>query len=299
MAEVNKGWFSLERSLWDHWLAPKKPYSKFEAWIDLIRGANHAPAKIMLKGQLISLDRGDQARSQVTLANNWGWSRDKVRRFCKLLEDEGKIRQQNNNVTSILTICNYSEKQNNKAADKTASETAEKHLKDSRRYINNNVNNDNNEKKGAESLKFNEDDLKCANYMLEKLLALDPKFKIPNLDKWADEVRLIREADKRDHKEICTIFKFANDSDFWKGNILSPKSLRKNFSKLKIQKNEANKNTEGPRKVFLPKTDFSLLEWVATNKNKYKFPEALQGEDMKTYRGRIQNILNISNEGIN
>lgn len=287
---MSKGWFSVERGLWDHWLKPEKPYSRFEAWLDLIRGANHAPNKFMLKGQLIEVQRGQQARSQVTLAQDWGWSRDKVRRFCKLLEDEGKIIQQNNNLTSIITICNYSEKQGNKTADNTADNTAEKQQTDSKRDTNNNDNNENNEKESSEN-KFSDQDLITAEYMFKRLQGLDPDFKQPNLNKWADEIRLIRERDKRDHRLICEVFKFANESSFWKGNIQSPTSLRKHFSKLKVQREEQEGKKAEAKKISLPRIDFAFLDWVDANRKKYSLPDAKVGESTSAYRNRVQNHL--------
>jgi len=101
------GWVKVDRSIQDHWLWSEKPFSKAQAWIDLILGANHKKAKFMIKHRLVEVDRGQQARSEITLSKEWGWSRDKVRRFLKLLESDGMVIQQKTNVTTLLTICNY------------------------------------------------------------------------------------------------------------------------------------------------------------------------------------------------
>lgn len=106
--------------------------------------ANHQDAKILIKGRLVDLKRGDQARSEVTLSDAWGWSRDKVRRFLKLLEKDQMIRQQKSNLTSVISICNYNTYQSSTTADDTADDTAKKHQKDSRQDTDNNVNNENN-----------------------------------------------------------------------------------------------------------------------------------------------------------
>ena len=118
------GWIKLDRELTNNFLWSEKPFSKAQAWVDLLLMANHAPAKLMIKSRLVSLERGDQARSEVTLSATWGWSRDKVRRFLKLLEREGMIRQQKNNLTSVVTICNYNKFQGSPTADDTADKTA-------------------------------------------------------------------------------------------------------------------------------------------------------------------------------
>lgn len=147
------GWASIHRGIRDHWLWDDKPFTKGQAWIDLIISANHKAAKIVIKSQIVSLNRGDQARSEVTLAKCWGWSRGKVRRFLSALENESMIVQQKTQLTSIISICNYSiyqsgDKSGNTAngtADSTAGDTADGQQTDSRRYTDNNVNNENNE----------------------------------------------------------------------------------------------------------------------------------------------------------
>ena len=84
------GWVKVDRSIQEHWLWSEEPFSKAQAWIDLILYANHKEAKIMIKHRLIEIKRGQQARSEITLSKEWGWSRDKVRRFLKLLESDGR-----------------------------------------------------------------------------------------------------------------------------------------------------------------------------------------------------------------
>lgn len=118
------GWIKLSRAMSDNWLWQEKPFSKGQAWVDLLLFANHKPAKILLKGQMIDMARGQQARSEVTLAESWGWSRGKVRRFLKTLENDSMIVQQTSNATSIITICNYSTFQDGDTPDRTADGTA-------------------------------------------------------------------------------------------------------------------------------------------------------------------------------
>jgi uncharacterized phage protein (TIGR02220 family) len=118
------GWIKLSRSMSDNWLWQEKPFSKGQAWVDLLMFANHRPTKILIKGQMISMSRGDQARSEVTLAESWGWSRGKVRRFLKTLEGDSMIVQQTGNATSIITICNYKAFQDGGTTGDTADGTA-------------------------------------------------------------------------------------------------------------------------------------------------------------------------------
>lgn len=57
------------------------------------------------------------------MGERWKWSRDKVRRFLKRLESASMIIQQKTQVTTILTVCNYSSFQDLNTTDDTAYNT--------------------------------------------------------------------------------------------------------------------------------------------------------------------------------
>lgn len=99
------------------------------------------------------------------------------------------------------------------------------------------------ERKGKESScprKFSDEDMSLANQMFEKILLLNPKHKKPDLEKWADEIRLMRERDSRTHSDIADLFAWANADSFWKTNILSPAKLREKWDALQIKRAAAN-----------------------------------------------------------
>ena len=45
------------------------------------------------------------------------------------------------------------------------------------------------------------------------------------------------ERDKRTPELIESVMRFSQSNDFWKGNILSPDKLRKNFDQLTVKMN--------------------------------------------------------------
>lgn len=134
------GWVKVHRELEEHWIWTEKPFSKGQAWIDLIMHAQFSEErkKISIKGKLYGLKRGQQARSEQTLAKTWGWSRGKIRRFLTRLKDEQMIVQHSDNKTSIITILNYDKYQSTQTAldtaDGTALDTATVQHPDSTRY---------------------------------------------------------------------------------------------------------------------------------------------------------------------
>jgi hypothetical protein len=138
----NEGWVRLHRKLTDNELWFLEPFTKGQAWVDLILNANHSTGKFSIRGNIILVNRGQIAWSELTMAKRWTWSRNKVRRFLKLLETEQQIAQQKNSLTTVITIKNYDQYQRNETTD----DTAERQQKDSRRYTNNNDNNEKNDK---------------------------------------------------------------------------------------------------------------------------------------------------------
>jgi len=235
-----KGWVKIHRELADHWLWDAEPYTKSQAWIDLIIHANHADNEILIKSQVIKLKRGQQARSELTLSKRWKWSRNKVRRFLELLKNETMIEVKTNHLTSIITICNYSNFQDRETTDGTTKGTAngtahdtstEQHT-EHRQECKEQKNDEEGNNKPAN--KFTDEDLTAANFIHGKVKEILPDMKEPNLNKWADTIRLMRERDNRTHKEICQVFLVANNDPFWQQNILSPEKLRKQFDRLKL-----------------------------------------------------------------
>ena len=83
---------------------------------------------------------------------------------------------------------------------------------------------------------FSPDDMRAAEWIFELLKKLNPEFKVKSMDSWANCVRLMRERDGRTHRDICELFRWANQDPFWSLNILSPSSLREKWIQLSIKK---------------------------------------------------------------
>ena len=141
---MDKGWIRLHRQLEDNplWLA--EPFTKGQAWVDLILLANHQKGEIWVRGNCIKLERGQVGRSEETLAQRWKWSRGKVRNFIKTLEKRQQIEQQKSKVLSVLTVINYDQYQANKPSNSTTErhqnddrKTSERHQNDTNKKNNN------------------------------------------------------------------------------------------------------------------------------------------------------------------
>ena len=69
--------------------------------------ANIEPKKVLIKGQLLEVNRGEVIYSYETWANRWKINKSKVLRFLKMLEKDSMIVLKSETVTTRLTICKY------------------------------------------------------------------------------------------------------------------------------------------------------------------------------------------------
>ena len=101
-------------------------------------------------------------------------------------------------------------------------------------------------------------DIELTQFLIDKILENDvrssgvQKMTEENQRSWMDDCRKIREIDKRTPDEIKAIIEWCQKDNFWRANILSMASLRKQFDKLYLQ---AKRNSG--------KSDFSgIQEWL-------------------------------------
>lgn len=73
---------------------------------------------------------------------------------------------------------------------------------------------------------------KLAVYLQDKIKALDPKAREPNMQTWAWEIDKMIRIDNRTAAEVKDIIDFAHKDPFWRSNILSPKKLREKATTL-------------------------------------------------------------------
>lgn len=99
--------FALDRSIFEHWLWAEKPFDVLHAWVYLIGHANYADTKKLYKGKLQVIKRGQLVTSQRKLAEDWGWSRAKVRNFLGLLVEDQMITLNSTTDCTTITVENY------------------------------------------------------------------------------------------------------------------------------------------------------------------------------------------------
>ena len=84
-------------------------------------------------------------------------------------------------------------------------------------------------------VKFEPVDMELSRELLNLIRGTMPTFKEPNMDKWAEHCRLMRERDNRTPEQISFVIKWAQNDNFWAANILSTQKLRTKFDTLVAQ----------------------------------------------------------------
>jgi len=56
---ADKGWISLHRKIQGHWIWQDKPFSKGQAWIDILLMVNHKEQKVLFNNQVITVEEGE------------------------------------------------------------------------------------------------------------------------------------------------------------------------------------------------------------------------------------------------
>lgn len=139
----NTGYIKLHRQIQDCWIWNEEPFSKGQAWIDLLMLANHEDHKTFFNGKLIVVERGQRLTSIKALADKWGWSRHKVSNFLDLIEKDKMIEQKRDNKKTLITIVNYSIYQgtdSDEGQQKDTRGTSKGHQKDTNKNEKNNNN---------------------------------------------------------------------------------------------------------------------------------------------------------------
>jgi uncharacterized phage protein (TIGR02220 family) len=227
-----EGWVKIHRCLVNGDIWNCEPFSRGQAWIDLIILANHKESFFYKRGNKIVVNRGQVGRSEVELADRWKWSRTKVRKFLEDLKKEQQIEIVKSRITQVLTIVNYDayqEKEQQTGQQKDSKKTAKVQQKDIYKNDKNekNVNNDKEEVKEdipffevfehfvkvtGKQLRINKSNLKASDKYKKITSRLDAGFTVEDCKKVIDYKNNEWKADKKmcQYIEISTFFAIAN-----------------------------------------------------------------------------------------
>jgi len=244
-----------------------KPPLYLKVWIYLLSRAQHKDFKGLKRGQLYT------SIPEIREATAWkvGYrtempSKDQIFQVLDWLRSESEGGNESNARATMITttkathgmlvtICNYNVYQTSstyESNDESNDEKVTKPLREQRHpdNINKNVKNDKNDNNNSprntrrKRVYADNDPNKILAKTLFKLIKKNHEIKEPNLDDWANTIRLIIESDKRSGKEVQEMIVWATQHEFWSTVVLSPSSLRKHFDKMKAQKDKRSQSVE-------------------------------------------------------
>lgn len=140
------------------------------------------------------------------------------------------------------------------------------------RYNNdsNNTSCQSSESSDEKSIKYPDNSIpyKLSFLLYKRILANNPKQKMPNIQQWAISIDLMIRIDKRTEQDIREVIEWCQKDSFWYANILSTKKLREKYDQLYI-KMKGIKNGGKPGKHFENERDYTDEERERINKKFY------------------------------
>jgi len=229
-------------------------------WIWCLCEAYYTEQVKLIGLQEVVIQAGQFATGRKKAAEKLKLSESTFWRYLKTLEKLDMISIKANNKFSVITVVNWGLYQN-KDEILDNKRTANEQQMDTK----NKVNKDNNTFSSAQvpDGESSEDENKPPKpkrtyehdslfYKAAKWLATDIEQSTPGykphsesqLQKWANEARLMMERDKRDPDTTSNLLQFARKDSFWSKNILSMGTFREKYDTLLVRYNEQNGGNE-------------------------------------------------------
>ena len=114
-----RGFFAIDRGVWDHPLFAREKFSEREAWLWMLSAAAWADTRVRIGKSVIEIRRGQLAFATRFLAGKWMWAHSKVVRYLNRLKSDTMIVTEPTRDATLITICNYDKYQSSRNADET------------------------------------------------------------------------------------------------------------------------------------------------------------------------------------
>lgn len=134
----------MYRSIRSHPLWDDKPFTRGQAWVDLLLMASYEDRSIMFNGQYIKLSEGDIITSMNKLSELWGWSRGKVERYLKALKSDSMIDYQTDKHKTVIKVLNFNKYQTSSNEKRATNEQQTSNRRTTGEQQTNTYNNSNN-----------------------------------------------------------------------------------------------------------------------------------------------------------
>lgn len=252
---MSKGWISVHRKLKENSIWADPNYLKL--WMFCLFEASHKDREQLVGNQVVKLKRGQFITGRFSLEEEMNKGVKPKQRLDKLtwwrhlnnLQKLGMLNIKTTNKYSVVTVENYEHYQDHSSSGehKVEHQMNNKRTTDEQQMnTNNNVNNSNNENKSSRKCIYEDIHFELAERFYQNILKNNPDAKKPDLEKWANDIRLMMDKDNRTEKQITYLIDWVQQDDFEMVNVLSPSKLRKRFDqlvlKVKKQKTKPSNN---------------------------------------------------------
>lgn len=123
------------------------------------------------------------------------------------------------------------------------------------------------ETKKKSKYKYNKEQLTLAEGLLTKRRENYPNYREPNIELWANDIRLMMEQDKRKPFQIENAIEWSQNNKFWRTVILSANNLRDKYDQMNAQAIEQNLDFDKSRKR---EWDFDVKEIAEAEDKKWE-----------------------------
>lgn len=241
-------------------------------WMYCLMKASHKEHEQIVGDSMITLQPGEFITGRMSLTDDLNKGmKPKQRqsettwwRYLNNLEKWGMLNIKKTNKYSVVTVSKWDDYQGNEQEmnnKRTSNEqqmdirwTSDGHQMNT----NKNGNKGENGKNGKSSRKYIYDDkhYSLADRFYNKILENNPDHKMPNLESWANEMRLMMERDSRNEEQIKYLIDWVQQDDFEMSNVLSPSKLRSRFDQLVLK--VKNEKGHSARRKVVNLDDFNL-----------------------------------------
>lgn len=221
-------------------------------WLLCLMKASHKESRFLFNGKEVSVSSGQfvTGRAVIEKEFNEGVQADQqivgrtLWRWLKKFENEQMLSITSTTKYSVISIKNWHDYQ---VSDQQVSSARPSTVQQVSTYKNdkndkNDKNKDNSPNSDKRTYDENSIHYQLAIKLFERIKENNETVKEPNIQKWADTIRLTMERDNRSEEQMNNVIEWSQKHDFWSGIILSPASLRKNYDKMRTQRlNEKSK----------------------------------------------------------
>lgn len=120
-AIVYKGWIKIHRKILKDPVYLEKPFDKGHAEIDIFLIAGFEDREYLEGYKITLVKRGQIWASLREWADRWGWTKDAVDSYLKILKERGTIKLENSNGKTLITVVNTEVYQSRSDSIQTAS----------------------------------------------------------------------------------------------------------------------------------------------------------------------------------